>query len=291
VGASERDEAARAAWRDEVAGWAPDDVVVLDEMGANVGLTPTYARAPRGARAYSTAPFNKGTNHTTLAVLTTAGLAAAMTVTGAADTLTVEAFVRELVVPLLRPGQTLVLDNVATHKGGTLRRLVEGAGCQLRFLPTYSPDLSPIEEAFAQLKALLRRAKARTSAALEVAIGDALSAVTPRQGAHQRGAGGRHRRRAQRRHAAPSPPLLHALRLWDRYITLRNAVKGSGELALLPRLFEPAECPQSPRPVTSSRKWDRMLRAWAMGEVRCDSFFCMVLQAWASLPSAKPCQE
>ncbi len=68
-----------------MAGWDPDDVVVLDEMGANVGLTPTHARAPRNERAHDRAPFNKGTNHTTLAVLTTAGLAAAMTVAGAAD--------------------------------------------------------------------------------------------------------------------------------------------------------------------------------------------------------------
>ncbi len=158
--------------------------MVLDEMGANVGLTPTHARAPRNERAHDRAPFNKGTNHTTLAVLTTAGLVAALTVTGAADTPTVEAFVRELVVPLLRPGQILVLDNVATHKGGTLRRLVEGAGGQLRFLPAYSPDLSPIEEAFAQVKARLRRAKARTAAALETAIGDALDAVTPRDARH-----------------------------------------------------------------------------------------------------------
>jgi transposase len=153
-------------------------------MGANVGLTPTQARAPRNERACDRAPCNKGTNHTTLAVLTTTGLAAAMTVRGAADALTVEAFVRELVVPLLRPGQLLVLDNVATHKGDGLRRLIEGAGCQLRFLPAYSPDLSPIEEAFAKLKALLRRAKARTAAALEVAIGDALDAVTPRDARH-----------------------------------------------------------------------------------------------------------
>ncbi len=158
--------------------------MVLDERGANVGLTPTHARAPRDERAYSTAPCNKGTTHTTLAVLTTAGLAAAMTVRGAADTPTVEAFVRELVVPLLRPGQLLVLDNVATHKGATLRRLVEEAGCRLRFLPAYSPDLSPIEEACAQLKALLRRAEARTAAALETALGDALAAVTPRHARH-----------------------------------------------------------------------------------------------------------
>lgn len=174
----------RAAWRDEVATWDPDDVVVLDETGANVGLTPTYARAPRGERAYDHAPFNKGANLTTLAVLTTGGLAAAMTVRGAADARTVVTFVRELVVPLLRPGQVLVLDNVATHKGDTLRRLVEGAGCRLRFLPAYSPDLSPIEEAFAQLKALLRRAKARTLAALETAIGDILDVVTPGQARH-----------------------------------------------------------------------------------------------------------
>jgi transposase len=156
-------------------------VLVLDERGANAGLTPTQARAPRNERAYSTAPCNNGTKHTTLAVLTTTGLAAAMTVTGAADTPTVEAFVRALVVPLLRPGQLLVLDNVATHQGATVRQLVAGAGCQRRFLPAYSPDRSPIEEAFAQRKALLRRAKARTSAALETAIGDALDAVTPHQ--------------------------------------------------------------------------------------------------------------
>ena len=164
-----------------MATWDPDDVVVLDEAGTNVALTPRYARAPRGARAHDRAPFNKGDNITTLATLTTAGVAAAMTLVGAADTRAVEAFVREWVVPQLRPGQVLVLDNVATHKGATLRRLVEGAGCRLCFLPAYSPDLSPIEEAFAQLKALLRRAKARTIEALEAALGDLLDAITPRQ--------------------------------------------------------------------------------------------------------------
>ena len=156
-------------------------MVVLDETGANVGLTPTYARAPRATRAYDRAPFNRGANLTTLAVLTTGGLAAAMTVDGAADARTVEAFVRELVVPLLRPGQTLVLDNVRTHKRDELRRLVEQAGCALRFLPAYSPDLSPIAEAFAQLKARRRRAKARTAEALVAAIGGLLDAVTPRE--------------------------------------------------------------------------------------------------------------
>ncbi len=167
-----------------MAAWAPDDVVVLDEMGAHVGRTPTRARAPRNERAYDRAPFNQGTNHTTLAVLTTAGLTAALPVAGAADTPVVAACVRECVVPQLRPGQILVLDNVATHQGAGLRRLVEGVGCQVRFLPASSPGLSPIEAAFAQVKAALRRAKARTAAALEAAIGDALDAVTPRDARH-----------------------------------------------------------------------------------------------------------
>ena len=154
--------------------------MVLDEVGASVGLTPAYARAPRNERARDRAPFNKGANRTTLAVLTTAGLAAALTIPGAADTPVVEAFLRECVVPVLRPGQPLVLDNVATHTGSGVRRLVEEAGCRRAFLPASSPDLSPIEEAFAQGKAAPRRAKARTAEALEAAIGDALDVVTPR---------------------------------------------------------------------------------------------------------------
>lgn len=158
--------------------------MVLDEAGVNVAMTPGYARAPRNERAYDQAPFNRGTNITTLAALGTTGIAAAMTVQGAADTLTVEAFVREVVVPTLRPGQILVLDNVRTHKSDGLRRLVEGAGCQVRFLPAYSPDLSPIEEAFSKFKALLRRAKARTVEAVEAAIGAALDAITPQDARH-----------------------------------------------------------------------------------------------------------
>jgi transposase len=184
LGAAERDEVARQAWRAEAATWDPEQVVVLDETGAHVAMTPAYARAPRNVRAYDRAPCNRGTNLTTLATLTTAGITAAMTVVGAADTLTVEAFVRECVVPTLRPGQLLVLDNVRTHKSDELRRLVAAAGCQVRFLPAYSPDLSPIEEAFSKVKTLLRRAEARTAEALEAAIGPALDAITPQDARH-----------------------------------------------------------------------------------------------------------
>jgi transposase len=184
LGAAERDEVARQAWRDAVAAWEPDEVVVVDETGANVALTPGYARAPRNARAYDRVPCNKGANITTLAALTTAGLRAAMTVEGAADTPVVEAFMRECVVPLLRPGQQVVLDNVRPHKGDGRRQLVEGAGCQLHSLPASAPDLSPIEEAFATFKAALRRAKARTTEAVQQAVGPALDAITPQDARH-----------------------------------------------------------------------------------------------------------
>ena len=184
LGAAERDEVARQAWRDAAATWEPDEVLVVDETGANVAMTPGYARAPRNARAYDRVPFNKGANITTLAALTTDGLRAAMTVEGAADTPVVEAFMRECVAPLRRPGQKVVLDNVRPHKGDGLRQLVEAAGCQLHFLPAYSPDLAPIEEAFATFKAALRRAKARTAAAVQQAVGPALDAITPQDARH-----------------------------------------------------------------------------------------------------------
>ena len=90
VGAAERDEVARQAWREEVAAWVPADVVVLDETGTNVALVPKHARAPRTERAYDVAPFNKGGNITTLATLTTAGIAAAMTVSGAAGSVSLQ---------------------------------------------------------------------------------------------------------------------------------------------------------------------------------------------------------
>ncbi len=113
LGAAERGEVKRRAWREEVATWDPDEVVALDETGANVAMTPGRAGAARPA--HDRVPFNKGRNITTLAALTTAGIGAAMTVEGAADAATVEAFIRTCVAPALRPGQTVVLDNVPTR--------------------------------------------------------------------------------------------------------------------------------------------------------------------------------
>ena len=141
-------------------------------------MTPRDARAPRGERAHGRAPAKRGTNLTLIAALSLAGMGAAMTLAGAADGAACEAYVREVLGPSLMPGQIVLWDNVRTHQGEQLRELIEARGCRLIFLPAYSPDFSPIEEAFSKLKAWLRRAAARTTAALEAAIGAGLATIT-----------------------------------------------------------------------------------------------------------------
>ena len=123
-------------------------------------------------------PADRGTNVTLLAALSRDGVVAAMTLTGAADALAFEAYVREALAPTLVPGQIVFLDNLRLHQGAEVRRLIEARGCALRFLPAYSPDFAPIEQAFSKLKALLRRAGARTREALEAAIAEALAAIS-----------------------------------------------------------------------------------------------------------------
>ena len=176
--AAERDEAARAAWRAAAAELDPAALVFVDESSTNTARTPRYARAPRGERAVGSAPRNHGPNVTLLAALTPGGIGPALAVEGAADRAAFELYVRELLVPSLRPGQVVVLDNLSVHKGDRVRELVEGAGCRLLFLPAYSPDLNPIEPAFAKVKQGLRRAAARSFDALAVAMGQAVDAVT-----------------------------------------------------------------------------------------------------------------
>jgi len=146
-------------------------------------MTPRRARAPRGQRAYGAVPRNWGDNLTLVAALGLAGLGPAMTLPGALDGPAFVAYVREFLAPALVPGQTVVLDNLAVHKGPAVRRLIEARGCRLLFLPAYSPDFAPIEHAFSKVKAALRRAGARTRAALEAAIAAALDTITAQDAA------------------------------------------------------------------------------------------------------------
>ena len=177
--AAERDEAKRAAWRAEAAGLDPAALVFVDETATRVAMTPRYARAPRGQRAYGRVPHNWGDNVTLVGTLTPDGPGPAMTLAGALDGAAFAAFVREFLAPTLRPGQVVILDTLAVHKRAAARRLIEARGCRLLFLPPYSPDLNPIEHAFSKLKEALRRAGARPGAALEMAIAAALDALTP----------------------------------------------------------------------------------------------------------------
>jgi transposase len=153
-------------------------LVVVDEMGSNPALTPPYARAPKGQRAYGTVPRNHGKNTTLVAALTPAGIGPALTLQGAVDTPAFVAYVREILGPALRPGQIVVLDNLSCHTDPQVRQLVEERGAQVLYLPAYSPDLSPIENAFAKIKQYLRRIGARTTEALYAALAQALDRIS-----------------------------------------------------------------------------------------------------------------
>jgi transposase len=176
--ASERDEAARAAFRTMSAVWEARKVIFLDESGVQTNMTPRYSRAPRGERAVGSAPRNHTQNTTLVASLSVSGLGAAMTLDGALDGDAFAAYLREFLLPTLVPGQIVVLDNLSVHQDKRVRSLIEGAGCQLIYLPAYSPDLTPIEQAFSKIKEYLRRVGARSREALAAAITAAMAMVT-----------------------------------------------------------------------------------------------------------------
>lgn len=176
--ASERDDAARAAWRRQGALTAATRYVFMDECGMQTSMTPRYARAPRGERAYGRAPRNHHTNTTVLACLTHRGMGECMAIEGAADGDAFVVYLREFLVPTLAPGQVVVLDNLSAHKDARVAPLIEGAGCRLCYLPSYSPDFNPIELAFSKIKTAMRRAEARTHDALVDALGPVLDTVS-----------------------------------------------------------------------------------------------------------------
>jgi transposase len=183
MGATERNEEARAAWRESCKQLDARQLVVIDECGSNIGLTPLYARAPKGQRAPGQAPRNRGKNTTLIAALTFEGTGEAMIIEGSANATAFERYIEEILAPSLSPGQIVIMDNLAAHKGKKIEQLIEQRGCQVLFLPGYSPDFSPIEEMFSKVKAFLRRMGARTRETLQDAICQALLTVTA-QDAH-----------------------------------------------------------------------------------------------------------
>ena len=177
--ARERDEAKRAAWRQEATPIPPGDFVFLDETGSHLGYTPTHAWAMRGRRAYATSPANRGENKTVVAALTLDGIGPRLRFDGAMTTARFEGYVRYCLAPTLRPGQVVVADNLKAHHSPAVRAAIEARGARFLPLPAYSPDFNPIEEAFSKVKQSLRRAQARTDDDLRAATWAAFATITP----------------------------------------------------------------------------------------------------------------
>ena len=176
---SERDEQARGLWRWLASRFDARRLVFVDESGFNTSMTRLRARAPRGKRAYAKVPRNRGKNTTLIGAITLEGaMGESMSLEGATDSEAFEAYVEHFLVPELCEGQVVVLDGLGAHRTERVRELVEAKGADLVFLPSYSPDLNPIEEAFSKIKALVRKEGARVREALVEAIGRALAAIT-----------------------------------------------------------------------------------------------------------------
>jgi transposase len=153
-------------------------LVFLDESGVSTQMTRLYARCTGGARIHETIPDGRWKILTILGAISTRGMIATMTIEAATDREIFLAYLDEVLCPKLRPGDVVVMDNLSSHKVKGVRERIEAAGAQLLYLPPYSPDLNPIEKAWAKLKQLLRAAKARTKEALDQAIAELLPMLT-----------------------------------------------------------------------------------------------------------------
>lgn len=150
----------------------------MDETGTNVTLTPLYGRALVGERAIGKAPRNHRTNLTVVGAIALDGVRALMAYEGGTTKTAFLRFTREALVPSLRRGDIVVMDNLSSHYADGVRQAIEAAGCSLLYLPPYSPELNPIEHTWSKLKALLRRAEARTLRRLAAAISISSSEIS-----------------------------------------------------------------------------------------------------------------
>ena len=182
--------AARAAWPAEsaegIGGIAPERLVFLDECGVLTDMARLRGRSPRGTRAYGTVPRGHWKRLTVLGALGIGGMLATLSIEAATSGAVFLAYLDQVLLPELRrtkPDAVLVLDNLRAHKTAAARRLLDRSGFAHRYLPAYSPDLNPIEPAWAKLKAELRRVAARTAEALHQALGPALDTITAQDAA------------------------------------------------------------------------------------------------------------
>ena len=156
-------------------------LVSIDETGASTKMTRLYGRCARGLRLVCAVPHGHWKTTTFVGALRHDGMTAPCVFDGPMNGETFRAWVEQFLVPTLRPGDVVVMDNLSSHKVHGVREAIEAASATLRYLPPYSPDINPIEQFFAKLKALLRKAAARTLETLVAAIADALSQFTPNE--------------------------------------------------------------------------------------------------------------
>lgn len=157
----------------------PACLVFLDESGVTTEMTRRYGWAPRPERVCEAVPASHWRTLTVLAALTTQGILASMTIESPTDGDVFLAFLEQVLAPRVQPGHLIILDNLTAHKVEGVRQLIESRGAQLLYLPPYSPDFNPIEQAWSKIKQLLRGAKARLLDQLEAAIAQAIAAITP----------------------------------------------------------------------------------------------------------------
>jgi len=168
----------RQAWCRRVAPIDPARFVFLDEVGSHTAMTRLYGRSLRGQRLVGNVPQAHWRMTTLISAIRDDGVTAPLVFEGATDEAAFGAYVRQVLIPALRPGDIVVLDNLAAHRVASIARAIRRAGAGVWYLPPYSPDFNPIEKIWAKLKAYLRRAEARTTEALWQAIGQALRTVT-----------------------------------------------------------------------------------------------------------------
>jgi transposase len=168
----------------------PSRLVFIDETWASTNMARAHGRAPRGQRLRAAIPHGHWKTTTFVAGLRTSGMVAPMVLDGPINGEFFQAYVEQVLVPELRPGDVVVMDNLGSHKGAGIKGSIEAAGASLLYLPPYSPDLNPIENAFAKLKAMLRKASERTIDGLWTAIGRIIETFTPTECANYFAAAG-----------------------------------------------------------------------------------------------------
>jgi transposase len=170
--------ARRRAWFRGQPDLDPERLIFIDETGASTKMARLHGRAPRGQRLRAAIPHGHWKTTTFVGALRVTGMTAPMVLDGPMTGAWFLSYVEQVLVPTLTPGDVVILDNLPAHKGSAAREAIEAAGAKLLFLPPYSPDFNPIENAFSKLKALLRKAAARTVDELWTVIGQSLDAFT-----------------------------------------------------------------------------------------------------------------